>query len=234
MSGDGPLAESDRRYEHQMIEVLKRTLVRDSACIDIGAHKGAILRWIDALAPRGRHFAFEPLPHLAEGLRRAFPRVLVHDCALGDRTGPVPFHYVVDDPGYSGLRRRVYDRTAPRIEEIAVWCDRLDDLIPPDLEIAFIKIDVEGAEYHVMRGGLATIRRCRPFVVFEAGLKSTACYGVLPDQISDLLIAECGLNLSTMERWLSGLPGDSAGRFHERYYEESDSNFLAYPDSPRG
>jgi FkbM family methyltransferase len=228
MPGDEPLNQADRRYHEQIIEVLRRTLSRDSSCIDIGAHAGTFLRWMDALAPQGRHMAFEPLPHLAMGLRLAFPRVALHDCALGDRIGPVTFQHVLNDPAYSGLRRRIYDRTDPEIEEITVWCDRLDNLVPPDLDIALIKLDVEGAEYDVMRGGLAAIRRWRPFILFEAGAKSTGCYGVSPEQISELLIGECGLSVSTMDRWLRGLPALSASGFHDRYRQGSDFNFLAY------
>jgi FkbM family methyltransferase len=184
-----------------------------------------------ALAPDGDLFAFEPLPHLAELLRRRFPRVHVHECALSDHTGAAAFQHVINDPAYSGLLRRIYDRPDPQIEEIVVRVDRMDNLVPPDCDVAFIKIDVEGAEYHVMRGGIATIQRCRPIIVFEAGRKSTDCYGVGPDQISALLISECGMMISTMDRWLRRLPAYSRGEFRRAYIHGSDYYFIAYPDA---
>src|SRR5213083_65495 len=54
------------RDNRRMQSILRKTLRKDSNCIDVGAHVGEWLTQFLALAPRGRHFAFEPLPHLAE------------------------------------------------------------------------------------------------------------------------------------------------------------------------
>jgi FkbM family methyltransferase len=54
-----------------------------------------------ALAPEGHLFAFEPIPDLANSLRRCFPQVHVHDCALSDHTGEATFQHVKNDPAYS-------------------------------------------------------------------------------------------------------------------------------------
>jgi FkbM family methyltransferase len=161
-------------------------------------------------APAGQHHAFEPIPHLADALRASFPSVRVHACALSDTAGLATFNYVVDVPGWSGLRRGNYDfraaldqprgsaviRPASRVEEITVQVCRLDDVIPADTHVRFIKIDVEGAELQVLRGGLNTIQRCRPLIIFEYGEIHGAAYGTTPALLHDYLTGECGLECS--------------------------------------
>lgn len=44
---------------------------------------------------------------------------------------------------------------------------RLDDCLPANFPVAFVKIDVEGAEAAVLRGMSRTLRAWRPVVVFE-------------------------------------------------------------------
>lgn len=53
----------------------------------------------------------------------------------------------IDLDGWSGLRPPEGNYPgAPRVEMLPVRLQRLDELIPADLPVRFIKIDVEGAE----------------------------------------------------------------------------------------
>jgi len=223
-----PISQNDI-YDGQTVEVMKRHLKNDSVCIDIGAHLGDILKEMIALAPKGVHFGFEPLPYLAKSLRKRFPQARVYDLALSDSCGEVEFQHVVNAPAYSGLRQRVYDRPNPKITTIVVRTDRLDNIIPSDSRVSFIKIDIEGAEYLAMRGGVETIKRSRPLIVFEAGKKGTSCYGITPDQIFSFLENECQLQVSTMERWLQGRPPFSLQEFCDNFNQALDYYFIAYP-----
>ena len=155
-------------YDNLTIEVMRRVLRPDSNCLDIGASTGALLQSMCDLAPQGRHFAFEPRPEAAEELQSRFPRVTVHAVALAAETGVAPFTLVVSNPAYSGLKPRRYDRPE-QLQTIEVPVRRLDDLVPPDLDVAFVKIDVEGGEVGVLQGGMSTLRRCRPVIAFEHG-----------------------------------------------------------------
>jgi hypothetical protein len=51
---------------------------------------------------------------------------------------------VENDPSYSGLRRRIYDREDPNIIPIRVRVSTLDEMIPAWQTVSFIKIDIEG------------------------------------------------------------------------------------------
>ncbi|MBT8215354.1 MAG: FkbM family methyltransferase, partial [Acidimicrobiia bacterium] len=151
--------------------------------VDVGAHAGAILELLVARAPRGSHWAVEPLPAFATQLRKSFPTVTVCQVALSDSEGEAEFLHVRNQPGYSGLRRRPYDFRDPDIERISVRVDTLDRLIPDDIDIHLIKVDVEGGELGVLLGGMRLLRRCRPYVVFEHGRDSAAAYGTRSEQI---------------------------------------------------
>jgi len=192
-------------YDRQTLEVMKRILSPDSSGVDMGAHHGSILRHMVTIAPNGRHHAFEPLPHLAADLREKFPAVAIHEVALGDRSGHADFLHIENDPAYSGLRRRIYDRPDPQITTIQVKVVALDEVIPADQHIAFMKIDLEGGEYHALKGAARTIQRWQPVFVFEAGCKSTGLYGVTPVDMYHLITQTFGYQISTMGRWLNGV-----------------------------
>jgi FkbM family methyltransferase len=208
---------------------MDRSLTPTSNAIDVGAHKGSILREILRRAPGGRHFAFEPLPHFYEGLVRDFPGVTVSPLALSDRKGRTTFQHAVADPAYSGLRKRTYPKGVQEsLTEILVETDRLDAVLPDGLPIAFIKIDVEGAELEVLRGAEKTLRASRPLVVFEHGLGAADYYGTTPQAVYDLF-AECGLQVSLLAEWLRGRRPLTRDGFAGEFTPRGHFYFLAHP-----
>lgn len=157
----------DLYLEERRTTVALAALVRpDSVCIDVGAHIGSILAEFGRLAPNARHVAFEPAPHKARWLARRFRSVRVIEAAVSDEPGTAPFYDDVRRPGFSGLRSPV-DRTKIRRYQVRVVT--LDHELADLDRIDLIKIDVEGAELHALRGGDATLVRHRPAVLFECG-----------------------------------------------------------------
>jgi FkbM family methyltransferase len=217
------------RYDHETIETMTRILESDSCCIDIGAHRGSILKEMVQIAPRGRHYAFEPLPSLAEHLRRRFPGVRVYEAAVSDYTGTAEFIHVENAPAYSGLRQRIYDRFDPVLKPITVDVVRLDEVISDGERVAFIKLDIEGGEFDALRGAASTIGRCRPVIVFEASVKSTGQYGATPEQVYRFITEQLGYHLSTMQRWLARQSPQSLTEFSRNWYDGPDFYFIAYP-----
>lgn len=225
----GALANLNAEYDRQTVEVMRRVLREDGCAVDIGAHRGDVLRHMLALAPRGRHHAFEPLPHLAAHLRATFPGATVHEAAVSDAPGEAEFVHVANDPGYSGLRERLYDRPDPRLERIRVAVTTLDAALPADARVAFIKLDIEGGEFHALNGGVETIRRGRPVIVFEAGPRSTGQYGVTAEAMYDLLSVTLGHDVSTMRHWLAGGPPFTREAFATNWRLGPDFYFIATP-----
>ena len=216
-------------YDALTIAVMRRALLPDSNAIDVGAFEGGMLKHITRLAPLGSHMAFEPLAPRYERLRRAFPRVQVHPVALGDEPGEVMFQHVVRFPALSGLRRRVDLDPLEEIREERVTVETLDHVVPAGFPVAFVKIDVEGGELGAFRGGVLTLRRTRPVVVFECGLGGADSYGAEPEEIFDLVTGTIGLRLSLMDAWLSGRAPLSRSQFAERFRKSLDFYFIAHP-----
>ena len=215
---------ADIRENERLIALLEEVLEPSSDCLDVGAHEGVVLRVMTRLAPSGRHVAWEPLPALAQGLRTEFPSVEVREAALSDRAGEREFAHVVDAPGWSGFLARPVPAGGP-VEMITVRCERLDEALAEDVNPAFVKIDVEGAEEQVLLGAIETIRRHRPVVAFEHGLGSADYYGTTPDRIHELLDGQ-------LRYQIHGLDGEgpySAERFAEIYHRAERVNFVARP-----
>ena len=104
----------------------------------------------------------------------------------------------------------------------------MDNIVPTDLKIDLIKIDVEGAEYLVMDGGKETIKRCKPIVIFEHGLGGADVYDIRPEMVYDLLVGYCGLKISTMKMWLNNTPSFSKEDFAEQFDQGLNYYFIAY------
>ena len=115
-------------------------------------------------------FAYEPMPGLAESLRREIRArgVTIESVALSDRTGTAELRMpVVDGVVVTGCSTVSLNASAtyPGYRGIEVPMERLDNVYRG--HAAIIKIDVEGHELAVLDGAVETVRRCRPRVLVE-------------------------------------------------------------------
>jgi FkbM family methyltransferase len=208
-------------------EILAKVLQKDSNCVDVGCATGNLLRHMVQRAPRGRHLAFEPIPANVAELRRSFPGVTVLQMALSDAPGEAEFNYVVSNPGFSGLRQRDYPRPDEEIHKIRVKVDCLDNVLPRDLKVTLVKVDVEGAELQVFRGARRLLGEQKPFVLFEHGRGAADHYGTTPEMVYDLLAGECGLRISLLGDFLAGQPPLSRDAFVAQF-QGLHWNFIAH------
>jgi FkbM family methyltransferase len=189
-----PAARRNRLDDQHQRLLMSFCLAADANCVDVGAHSGTLLSEMIRCAPEGRHIAFEPLPHKAAELRRAFPDVDVRELALSDEPGESEFVHVATNPQLSGLRQRDYPGQQ-RLERLTVTTARLDDALPAGYAPALLKIDVEGAELLVLRGAERTLRAHRPIVCFEHGAGAAEHYATAPSAAIHDLLADVGLRI---------------------------------------
>lgn len=151
--------------------------------VDVGANCGQTVLSVKRLVPDARLISFEPNPYsvaMLRRLQRRFPDLRVEAVGLGDRDDEADFHVpFYNGKAMSGLASFEHDSAATwlnrntvlgfrpelleiRVEKAAVR--RLDDY---DLDPDLIKIDVQGLEAAVVRGGMATIERTRPVIIIE-------------------------------------------------------------------
>jgi FkbM family methyltransferase len=162
-------------------------LRRGATAIDGGANYG---RHTSPMAccvgPRGRIHAFEPLPFAAAELRRMFAdqsQVTVHEKALAERSGTATFHHIVNDAALSSLLDRDLKFANPGLQtqKLQIVTTTLDQF--SDEPVDFIKLDLEGYDYHALIGGRDLLLRQRPIVAFEFGRRDAATpAGYGPDE----------------------------------------------------
>jgi FkbM family methyltransferase len=146
------------------IRELRRIVPRGGFSIDVGAHHGVYTYYLSRLSKRV--VAYEPNPKLARYLRRTVPRnVEVREFALSDHAGraylSIPLVEGVAIPGWA----TVVDNAGASQQTFEISLVRLDDEGFRDVD--FMKVDVEGKEVALLRGGAETIRRSRPILLIE-------------------------------------------------------------------
>jgi len=227
-----PFAVSkNQRYDRQTKKVIKKVCSRKSSFIDIGAHKGEILDEVLRYAPKGNHFAFEPIPDLHTFLKVKYSEqenIQIYQVALSNTQGVSSFNHVLSNPSYSGLIKRDYDRKNEKDVSIEVDTNTLDNLIPSEQPIDLIKIDVEGGEYPVLLGAKESITRSTPIIIFEHGLGASEYYKTEPEHVFEFF-RSLNYRIATMELWLKGEEPFSLEVFKSQFYDKLNYYFIAYP-----
>lgn len=217
-------------YDRLTKLIMKKVINVGSNCIDVGCHKGEILDTIIKRSPNGLHFAFEPIPYLYNHLKTKYNlQASIYPYALSDSSGTTTFQLVKNAPAYSGIKKRSYQVEVPDIEEITVELKTLDEMIPPDIKIDLIKIDVEGGEFGVLKGAKNLLKKYKPVIVFESGLGASDYYGTKPAELYNFISFEIGLNISTLKSFINKGNKLSLVEFESAFNTNSEYYFIAYP-----
>ena len=218
-------------YDILTRKLMKKVLSDNSNCIDVGGFKGEIMSEILRYSPGGMHLVFEPIPdqyRIIEGKFRDLENVEVKNMALSDKKGTAIFNYVPDFPAYSGLKKREYPDKSPEIKQIEVRTDRLDSVVPDDMMVDFIKIDVEGAEYLVLKGAKKILQQCSPVIIFEFGLGASEYYGTTPEKMF-ALFEQCEYGIWLIDDYLRDKAPMKLASFSKQYNEKLNYYFVAGP-----
>lgn len=203
------------KYDRLTKVIMKSRLKPDSNCVDVGCHKGEILEMMLKFAPNGKHFAFEPIPQLLNELKSKFDgKATIYQYALSDSKGggKTTFNLVKNAPAYSGIKQRHYDIDNPEIEVITVDLSTMDEVLE-NQKIDFIKIDVEGGEFGVLKGARNLLKANMPTILFECGKGASDYYGTKPADIFRYLTQEIGLRIFTLQDFIKGQKSLSESEF---------------------
>lgn len=215
-------------YDRLTKKIIEIAVKPDSICIDIGCHKGEILSLILKQAPKGGHYAFEPIPQFYEYLKAKYGKKNhVFSFALSDKIGETTFQYVKNAPAYSGMLKRRYEINNPIIEEITVKTITLDEILGYNQKIDFIKIDVEGAELNVLKGARKVIANSKPLVIFEFGKGASEYYNTTAKDIFQYF-DELNMNIYTLNAWINKKNAFTIENFTKTYENNSEYYFVAY------
>jgi FkbM family methyltransferase len=162
--------------------------------VDGGVHHGRhSLPMAKVVGRNGLILGLEANPAVANAFslrlkEQAIGNINVVAQALSDRVGETSFVVVQADDGWSGIRERKGLTTAMRRSVVLqrVPCTTLDHCVAQlasGRPVRFIKLDLEGGEFHALKGALWVLKRQKPFIVFENGRESSASvYGYTKDE----------------------------------------------------
>jgi FkbM family methyltransferase len=144
--------------------------------VEVGANVGTHTKILQKLVgDNGTVFAFEPfkdnIARLKSNIDLEKNNVKIYELALSNSRGEADFKVFRDSPGTCGfIERPWYDKR--KMETIKVSVDFIDNI--KDINnIKLMKIDVEGADFNVIRGSEKLISNCRPLIIFEGGRKKS-------------------------------------------------------------
>ncbi|HSP16259.1 MAG TPA: FkbM family methyltransferase [Thermoanaerobaculia bacterium] len=167
------------RFQGHILVLIRRLVPADGVVIDIGANFGSIALPAAAMLPRGRVLAIEPTEYAFAKLRRNIElnpllqgRIELLKCFVADETRPAS-----DMVAYSSwpLMRGKQPRPSHPVHRgvaMETMCGQmaLDAIVArePWSAVSLIKIDTDGHEFSVLRGGSRCLANVRPAIVFEA------------------------------------------------------------------
>ena len=211
--------------------LITRICQSNKTFIDIGAHIGSILSEVLYIDPSIKIIAIEPIPAKVDSLKRRFPSIELHNCALGDFSGEVPFFVNIRESGYSSLSQ-IASSQVGEIVEITVPLKKLDDLVSSN-DVDVIKIDVEGAELNVLRGGIAMLQKNRPTIMFESVLQLDSEFSYTKEELYDFFNSN-NYAILIPNRLAHDDPGLSKEAFLEGHlYPRRTTNYFAIPRERR-
>jgi FkbM family methyltransferase len=155
------------------LRVIEELVSDGDTVVDIGAGWG-LYSWVLAgmVGTRGRVHAFEPNPLYREplaGMRRRRRQLTVHQLGLSDRDGGGELYVpVVDGANIDPLGSLALAPAQPTLNhrKVEVPIARLDSVLDGE-PVTFIKCDVEGHEFAVLRGAEAVVMASRPALLVE-------------------------------------------------------------------
>lgn len=165
--------------------------------LDIGANNGEFAEYLSSYFDASQTIAIEPLPSCVQQIwerKGAIRDLIVHECALSDQEGHATLYENEYAPAssllaVSDISTTEFPQTARTRQEVNVAVRRLDDLIDPAALAAevLIKIDVQGLEDKVIRGGEAVFRRAK-FVLIEMSFVPMYDGQPLFEEVHELLV----------------------------------------------
>jgi FkbM family methyltransferase len=147
------------RFEHDDLEFVRFFLKPGGTFVDIGSNIGLYsLIASDKVGKNGKVYAFEPTPETYQRLRNnilvnKFDNIVSYKKAVSNKTGIEQFSISLD--GYDAWNSLGKPSEGKIIEKITIDTISLDDFFQMNniTNIDLIKIDVEGWEVNVLRGG---------------------------------------------------------------------------------
>jgi FkbM family methyltransferase len=176
-----PQVDGKGTYQHHKLTAALKFVNHKRCALDIGMHVGL---WAMHLAKTFDNvIGFEPRAEHIECLHmnmKGLSNYQVHSCVLGDRHGWIELGFLDGSTGSTHIAVTETHGLKYKMHPLDHFKFKVVD---------FIKIDVEGYEYFVVKGGERTIRTHQPVVILEQKPGKVEWYGRKQYDARDLLVS---------------------------------------------
>jgi FkbM family methyltransferase len=222
-----------QQHHRDLYPLIARFVPAAGVVFDVGAHAGQYTKLFARAASAGRVYAFEPGSYARAILRtavalRRLDNVTVMPMALGATCGIETLSVPVKAGGSLGFGLSHLGRPQERWDLVAqepvaiTTLDAVAAALRLD-RLDFVKADIEGWEFALLRGGERTLRRFRPVLVLELLSQHLARAG---DRVEDAFGFLEGLGYTAFELTPKNEPVRAVGARDGEYW------FVADPDPP--
>lgn len=175
-------------WESEFSKTLVQYTKKGDVCYDIGGYRG-FYTGVMAMNGAKEVFVFEPLPNNIQQIEKVISlnsksKIKLIKNAISEETGNAVFELMPYD-SMGKLSSSEFQKTTRGNHTINVTVETIDNLVtnniinPPNL----IKIDVEGVEETVLKGGKATLKKYNPILLIEIHSHEIGkkCYSILKE-----------------------------------------------------
>ncbi len=181
-------------YEKENFCFINNEVKKGMTVLDIGAHIGLmVVIFSKKVGREGAVYAFEPTPSTFKILQETIKlnnvkNVNAIPVALAEKKGKLNF-YISDNSADNSNSLVNNHRTDRKEEAIEVEVNTVDHFVAEEKinNIDFIKIDVEGAEFQLLKGSIGTIKKHKPKIILSIHPEGIKNFGDSAEDIWNLL-----------------------------------------------
>jgi len=183
-------------WELNVIQRFVDEIKEDSVILDVGANTGTF-SLAAKLYPNTKWHSFEPDPFnfslLKENIEiNGIENITLYEEALSDNVGECVLKICLTHRGLNTIGKNVKRFSEDESIDYPVKSNTIDNLFI-DTRIDLIKIDTEGAEYDIIKGGIETIQKYKPKILLEYNPGNMSQCGHTLEKLNSL-IQEIGYN----------------------------------------
>lgn len=182
-------------FEPTTEKIFKKFIKKGDVAIDIGANIGYLsLLMAECVGEKGSVYSLEPVSDNFQSLNRnihlnKFKNIKTFKLAFSDSNSIIKIFKSLDNN--QGSHSMIFDskRLNPEYEEVESLT--LDSFVKMQklMSINFIKIDVEGAEFEVIKGMDETISKYRPIIFMEINAPILQKRNIQPFVLKQLILS---------------------------------------------
>ncbi len=191
-------------YERDVTNVIESIVKKDDVCLDIGANFGWFTTLFHKLGAKEIH-SFEPVPSIYKiltgniELQKNTENIFANNLALGNKFDKVELHLFDNLPiGHASISTQGKEN----FQSFEAKMIPLDSyLTDKNLEVDFVKMDIEGAELMCLQGAKKLFKqKTPPMFVIEMALETSNNFDYKPNDLIEFINAQTPYNFYALNQ----------------------------------